>query len=114
MPEFFDFDPVRGITETWDYDEMTGTAVIHQSQDVEAVLKVAAEGRARALADKAWKKSDVTLYASIPPVVEYELMKRGIDIYKLNDPEMDRRFTRVIETEYPFLKGSDKKAWRPQ
>ncbi len=37
-----------------------------------------------------------------------------IDIYKLNDPEMDRRFTQEIEANYPALKCSDKRAWRPR
>jgi hypothetical protein len=112
MSEFFSFDPVTGITDTWDYNEQTGDAVVHRSADVEGLLKATADARLSGAADKHWKNDMPSLYAEIDPITQVELLKKGIDIFKLNDPTMRKRFFYEIEINYPLLKTTNKKAIR--
>lgn len=105
MPEFFDFDPVTGIKDEWDYDEQTGTAVIHRSQDVSAILKATAEARNTGSCQKGIKRDDYfVLHAMIPTIVEMDLLKRGIDIM---NPHDHKRMMAVIESDYPMLKTTE-------
>ena len=52
----------------------------------------------------AWKKGvkeEWAHYASIPPVIEMQLRKKGIDI---NNPLQTKELLKEINTNYPFLK----------
>lgn len=116
MSEFLQFDPVTGLSDSWDYNEMTGDIVIHRETDVEPLLKAMAETRATGSADKNFKRDMPVAYAFIDPVTELELMKKGIDIHRLGHPQGPtfKAFAKEIETNYPHLKATEKKAWRPQ
>jgi hypothetical protein len=50
-------------------------------------------------------KEDWWLYASIPPVVEMDLRKKGLD---LNKSEHMPAILKEINSNYPYLKATDK------
>lgn len=111
MPEFFSYDPLSGVTRFFDYEEDTGLVRIHSQQDVDSMLRVTTETANTGAADAGIKKGFFH-YASLPPVVQLELRKKGIDIYS-KDPSMIRRMDQEIETVYSRFKTTHKKAWRP-
>lgn len=105
MPEFFDFNPETGIRhETATEDDMM---VVHTMQDVQPIVDRAARLRAEGIADKGIKHNFWHV-ADIPPVVILELQKKGMDIFKADEPTL-RKIHKEIETNYPYLKVTDKK-----
>jgi hypothetical protein len=103
MADFFSYDPLKGVTKYFDYDEMTGDAFIRTEQDVEPLLRETMENRNTGSQES--PRKDFKLYASIPPVVQLELRKKGIDIYS-KDPSMIRKMLQTINREYPYLKST--------
>jgi hypothetical protein len=103
MADFFNYDPLKGVTRYFDYDEMTGEAYIRTVQDVEPLLRQTAENRRTGLADGPHK--EFKHYCDIPAVVQLELRKKGIDIYS-KDPSMIRRMFQEINRNYPKLKNT--------
>lgn len=102
MAELFDVDPLRGVTRHFEYEEDTGIARIHTTQDVAPVLAYAAEMRATRAADDKLRDDDyLCMYAVIPTVVQMELMSKGINIH---DPSQTKRLIQEIEANYPYLK----------
>lgn len=106
--EFFDYDPVRGVTSWYDYDESTDTAYILQEQDkkmLQGVKDYVAEIRNTGASDQRWKDSEMAFYCVIPPQVELELLAKGINIH-------DRNCTKIlletINRDYPWLKATNK------
>jgi hypothetical protein len=112
MSTFFDFDPVTGVRYDFAYNEDTGDALIHRSADVEGLLRATHEARATGSADKNWKRDMPTLYAEIDPITITALLKKGIDIFNLKTPAQQKAFFKEIETNYPMLKCTEKKAFR--
>ena len=96
-------DPYTGVTEinvaNDDDDEIT----THRVQDVEPLLAAAAETRNTGAADAGEK--GMRLYASIPVTVQYELLKKGINVY---NPDHMPRVVAEIEANYPKLKYTEK------
>lgn len=97
--EFFDYDPLTGETE---YLEFTGDGRFHitTEQDVQPYLDFAAEMRNSQIPDGNFRKEG-WLYAIIPPVVQAQLFKRGINILDKND---NKRVLNEINQNYPYLK----------
>lgn len=107
MAEVFDVDPQRGITRYFEYEEDTGLARIRTEQDVSPILKYTAEMRATRAADDKLRDDDyMCQYALIPPVVQLELMKKGINIH---DPTQTKKLIAEIESNYPYLKTTQYK-----
>jgi hypothetical protein len=103
LATFLDYDPERGV-EQWQAIE-DGNLKIHTRQDVEPLLDLTAIERNNGLTDYGIKK-DLWLYARIPPVVILELKyKYGVDIFKKD--HLKRALT-LINTEYPYLKCTEK------
>lgn len=104
MADFLDYDPVTGISNYFDYDEMTGEARITRVADVEPLLdytrKLAREGGT----DKGIKKG-FWLYAKVPPIVELQMRAKGIS---LTDADATKRIIQEINTNYPHLKCTQK------
>lgn len=107
MSTFFNYDPLTGVTEHFDYDESTGTAKILHSQDVSQALDLAAAYRNTGLADEGIKKG-MWKYAVIPTVVQIALRAKGLDIYS-KDPTMMNKVFEEIDREYPWIKTTNKK-----
>jgi hypothetical protein len=104
MSTFFDYDPLTGLREDFDYDEMTGQATIRTTQDVELVLSRAAEMRNTGVADSGIKRG-MWHYAYIPATVGMDLYKKGINVYGKHD---GRALMREINANYPWLKTTNK------
>ena len=102
--EFFDYDPLTGLTEYCE-DHGDGTVSIHTYQDVQAFKDHALELRNSGAPDQRWKDSGATVYAIIPPIVQMELLKKGINFL---DPNATKRVVEEINKNYPALKTTYK------
>lgn len=102
--EFFDYDPFTGITEYYE-EHGDGTVSLHSYQDVSRFKDVAAELRNGGHADAAWAEKGATVYAVIPPIIQAELFKKGINFL---DPNATKRVVDEINKNYPALKTTYK------
>lgn len=109
-PEFFSYSPHNGVTESFDYDEATGNAIIRHEQPLDAYFRAVAETRNTRRCDRGLMDGGMELhaYASLPPVVQIELRAKGIDIYS-KDPVMIRRMFAEINANYPHCKLTHKR-----
>jgi hypothetical protein len=109
--ENFSYDPLTGIRTLFDYDEENDLAIFRREEDVEGVLKFAAECRRQDTTRAMLKKDDYfCLHSTIPALVEVELMKKGMF---LTNPDDLPKISKEIETNYQYLKCTDLKLWRP-
>ena len=76
MREFFDYDPLTGVTEY--YEEADGKITIHSEQDVEPILNYAKALANEGLPDENWKKHGISVYAILPAVALSHMAKKGI------------------------------------
>ena len=105
MPfEFFDYDPLTGITEKLAIED--GKIHIRYEQDVEPILDYAKAIQNEGLSDAAWKKRGAALYAVIPPIVQGQMLKKGINFL---DQNHIGAVLREIDTNYAHLKATSKK-----
>lgn len=104
MAEFFDYDPHSGLIYKTDYSAADQTITLRSEQDVQPHLDMTHKIRG---GEGMRIEGDWWLYASIPPVVEVELR----DKYKLNinDKNDFPKAMKVIETDYPHLKCTNKR-----
>jgi len=103
MREWFDYDPLTGVTE-W-YEEADGKISIHTEQDVEPILNYTRALANEGLSDDAWKKSGAAVYAVLPAVVLGQLAKKGVRF--LDQNHVGRVFDEVNQN-YPWLKTTTK------
>lgn len=82
--EFFDYDPITGITEYYE-ETSDGKFHIHSYQDVEPIMDAAKRIANAGTSDEAWKKQGGALYAIIPPIIQGQMLKRGINVFDQND-----------------------------
>jgi hypothetical protein len=101
MSVFFDYDPNTGITQTFDYDPVTEDVRLTSTQNLDAFFAAVKAKRDNPDAWKKGVKEEWAHYASIPPVIEMELLKQGID---MNNPDQTKELLNAINTKYPFLK----------
>ncbi len=104
MAEFFDYDPVTGLEEYFEYEQDTGKINIHYRQDCTAIVDYAKSLANWSMTDGGIKR-DWWQYATIPAVVQMEMMKKGID---LRDKNATKRIVKEINTNYPWLKTTQK------
>jgi hypothetical protein len=102
--DFFDYDPLTGVTEYFRADE-DGKWHMTYEQDVTHHLEIAKSLRNEGLPDEAWKKQGVSLYATIPLVVLGQMAKKGIKFFDQNHVG---RVVNEINTNYPWLKTTNK------
>lgn len=105
MPVFFDHDPLTGVTQTYDYDPLTDTHAITSHQDLSGFLELMKAKRNNPDAWKKGVKESWAHYASIPPVIQLEMRKKGID---LHNPSHFKAALREVNENYQFLKATDK------
>ena len=101
MPVLFDYDPITGVSQHFDYDPVSEQIHLTSSQDLTFFLERLKQKRNDHSFWKKGVKEEFAHYASIPPVVEMELRKKGIDIY---NPLQTKELLREINANYPFLK----------
>jgi len=105
MSTWTEYDPVQGLIEHNAYDDETKRFVVHKMQDVSALLDRNQELRNSGATDAGIKRG-LWLYASIPLVIQYELLsKYGLNIH---DKNHTGRIFDVINRDYPYLKTTAK------
>ena len=95
-------DSFNGVDQYYDYDPIKDEMIIQSRQDVTGELGVM-DGKRK---QEKWKdevRNDMVHFCKLPTVVEVELMQKGIDTNRLNDPETFRKFAREIQANYPYL-----------
>jgi hypothetical protein len=102
--EFFDYDPLTGMTETYE-ETPDGKMHIHTYQDVEPYMDAAKRIANSGTADETWKKRGVTTYAIIPPIIQGHMLKRGINFMDQNDIG---RVVHEMNTTYANFKTTHK------
>lgn len=105
MSIHFDYDPVTGLREVFDYDPIKDQVCIRTIEDVSPLLD-----RLKALRNdddysKQGIKGEWWHYATIPATVEIALRNKGLDIY---DKNATAAIIKEINTNYPWLKATDK------
>lgn len=109
--KFLDYDPWTGIaTYTEDHDERMA---IHQETDVEPLIEALKTRRIEGFSDRGIA-GHIKHYASLDCVTIMNLKKKGIDIFKPWTPDQKRRFMQEIEANYPYLKATEMKGYRPK
>jgi len=111
MPLLFDYDPITQTHQYFDYDPSSDVFTISTEQDVSLLLD---EIKKKRDTPEAWKKGvkdSFAHYCTIPQVVEMELKKKGINIY---DKGATQLIIKEIEQNYPHLKTTEAKLWRPK
>lgn len=101
--EFFDYDPINGVSMDFDYDADTDTVSITRTQDVTAAIDFATAARNEGRYDGEIKKDDyLCFYAVIPAAVQMEMFtKYGIKAWL---DEYNRAVFDCINKHYPYLK----------
>jgi hypothetical protein len=100
--EFFDYDPLTGVTH---YTEQIGDeTIVYTEQNLTPLLErnkaIANEGaKDKGISDSWWH------YCDVPPVVELALRKKGINIH---NPDHGKAMFREINANYPYLKLTHK------
>lgn len=105
MQKWLEYDPLTGVQETNYASDDDNKVVVTKEQDVQPLLDRNAELRNSKATDIGIKKG-LWHYASIPVTVQYELLKKGINIHRLED---HAKMFAIIESEYPYLKTTDKR-----
>ncbi len=106
MSILFDYDAETGVTTHFDYDPIKDAAILTYSQDVTGFLDRMKMMRNDENYSQKGIKEDWWHYCSIPPVVEMELLKKGLN---LNNKDDHKAIFREINANYPYLKSTDKK-----
>jgi hypothetical protein len=107
--ETLDYDPLTGVTTFFDFDEMTGDIIIQKEQDVDSILRWTKFLRNTGACDTtSAKRESWRLYAVIPPLVEYQMVKAGLNPWSSDDADL-RKVRRYIDEHYPDLKTTDMK-----
>jgi hypothetical protein len=104
--DLFDYDPLTGVAEYFDYDRENDVAVIRTVQDVDGFLDEMKRRRQDAELTRKGIKQGWWHYASIPSVVILQLRAKGIDVY---NKDHAKAVFREINENYPYLKTTDKK-----
>ena len=111
MPNLIHVGENSGLKYFESTEPVTGKTIIRSEQDVQPVLDEAARQRATGERDKGIA-GHMKHYCYLPNGVALELLKKGINMQRPQNGDW-ARFFKEIETNYPYLKTTEKKAWRP-
>jgi hypothetical protein len=100
MYEWKEFDPYTGVTTINYASDDDDLVHVERIQDVQPTLDLNAELRNTGAEGKEVKK-----YASVPVTVQYELLRKGINIF---NPDHMPRVLQEINQNYPKLKATNK------
>lgn len=103
-----DYDPVTGMTTTFDYDHVSDTTIIGREQDVSILLEV---NKALQSTDDYFKqgvKESWLHYASYPPIIiEKWLNEYGVNVFDKDHQKKVKELTN--RPEYRYLKTTTKR-----
>lgn len=105
MPILFDYDAETGVKTMFDYDPIKDEVHMSYEQDVSGFLDRMQDIRNNPEISANGIKEDWWHYCSIPPVVEMELMKKGLYLHR---PDDMKEILKIINSDYPYLKATDK------
>ncbi len=106
MAEFFDYDPVSGLTYKLDWSDEDRKVTVRSEQDCQPILDHMARLR-NSNKSEVGIKNDWWFYCTIPPSVELILRdKYGLNI---NDKNHLPRALKVIDRDFPYLKATTKR-----
>lgn len=105
MQKWIEYDPKTGVRETNYASDDDEKVIVTKEEDVQPLLDRNLEIRNSRATDIGIKKG-LWHYASIPITVQYELLKKGINIHRLED---HAKMFAEIEANYPKLKTTYKK-----
>ena len=101
MSEFFEYDPLTGITTDTRWDENLQQMTLTRSANVEPVLDFAKAMSNEVGMNREGMKKGWWLYAKLPPIVILQLRAKGINVFDKND---EKRMFEEINSHYPHLK----------
>lgn len=101
LAEFFELDPLTGIKTETAWDDQEGTLTIIRTGDCEPYLQNALEHRNEVGPDKQGIQEGWHHYAQLPPIVQLQMMDKGIDITR---QEHQPYMFREINEHYPHTK----------
>lgn len=105
MPILFDYNEDTGLKTFFDYDPIKDQAFLTYEQDVSHFLDRMNALRNNPEISAKGIKEDWWYYASIPEVVEIELMKKGL---YLHNKHQTKEILKEINSNYPHLRATDK------
>ncbi len=107
MKRILDYNPMTGVTTTFDYDESSDTTIIGREQDVSKILDM---NKALANEDGVTKegiKNGWWLYFQMPAIIiEKFLVEYGVDVF--NKDHQPAVFKLINRPEYRYLKTTYK------
>lgn len=111
--QILDYDPLTGITTSFDYIEDGDIAVVHREQDVSLILDA---NKAIQNDENIWKqgvKNEWAHYAQIPNIVlEKWRTEHGVDAWKKESWEKNGPVWKLLNSpEYKYLKTTTKFHW---
>ena len=101
--EFFDYDPMTGLTEY--VEEVDGKIHLTYEQDVEPIVDYARAHANEGICEANFR-GEAWHYAIIPAVVQMDLHRKGIDILNQNDI---KKVVDEINQNYPYLKTTHRR-----
>lgn len=101
MSDFFEVDPVTGISTHGKWNENDQEYTLVRTADAQPVLDFASWARNEAGVNREGIKAGWWLYAKLPPIVELQMRAKGIDV---GNPDHHARMLAEINTHYPHLK----------
>ena len=104
-----EYHPWSGTTKKWYFDD--GNIVCVSSVDLDPLVE---QCKAEANEVKGFtSKRKYHKVASLPPLIQHEILKKyHLDCFS-SDPVDQKRLERIIEIDYPYLKTNQSKLWRP-
>lgn len=91
----------NGIEEWFDYDPINDQMIIQTRQDVTPFLETMHAKRQMNLWQKE-VKNDLVHYSKMTPTVELHMMEKGIDLCRLNDPAVFKKFDQEMRANFPY------------
>jgi hypothetical protein len=108
--EFLDYDADTGLAY---YTEQDGDKTfVRSEQDCSAILDHVAEKRNSGAGDNRIA-GHMNHVAEIPNAVGLEMLKKGINVWNIRGKAEETKLLREIETNYPHLKVTQRRVWRP-
>lgn len=110
MSQLLDYDALTGVAY---YTEEDGDKTfIRSEQECSKIVDYVAEKRRSGAGDNRIA-GHANHVAEIPNGVGLELLKKGINIWNIRGKAEETALLREIETNYPQLKVTNRRIWRP-
>ena len=109
--ELLDYDPDTCVSH---YTETVGDKITLQYEvDATAIVEANKVHRNQGHYDEGTKNKELYKYCDLDDVLIMKMLNKGINILRPSESDW-KKFFREIETNYPYYKVTNKKAWRPK